>query len=238
MTDLIANGMLALVVFGAGMLASMLTFAGPATTAIWPPAGIAVATFLLGGRRFWPGILAGAFFVSLVTFSSLPVSLLIAAGTTLEGLIAAHLIDRLAHGAHAFDRGSDILGFAFLGSLLSTTVGATIAAISLMMTGLPTGSDYTHLWLTWWFADAAGVLMVTPVILLWALNSHWNWGRKRTFEAIRMAATAILLGLIVFGGFLPFGLRDYSLGARLRSCRPAGDGRATLPCRIASRPPD
>ncbi|HEY6100939.1 MAG TPA: MASE1 domain-containing protein, partial [Anaeromyxobacter sp.] len=36
-------------------------------TLLWPPSGIALAALLLGGRRLWPGIAAGAFVVNALT---------------------------------------------------------------------------------------------------------------------------------------------------------------------------
>ena len=55
-------------------------------------------------------------------------SLGIAVGNTLEGLIGAYLVNRFAHGRDAFERPQDIVRFAVLAGLASTT---TYGGVSL-----------------------------------------------------------------------------------------------------------
>ena len=50
--------------FVAGKLGLLLAFVHPSATAVWPPAGIALAAVLLLGRDVWPGIFLGAFLVT------------------------------------------------------------------------------------------------------------------------------------------------------------------------------
>jgi integral membrane sensor domain MASE1 len=99
---------------------------------VWAPAGIAVALFLLLGFSIWPAILAGAFLVNLTTAGSLLTSANIAVGNTLEGLLGAWLVQRFAHGVHAFESPPDILKAALAG-MLAPTVSATIGVTSLTM---------------------------------------------------------------------------------------------------------
>jgi integral membrane sensor domain MASE1 len=61
----------------------------PSASPVWPPSGLALASFLLWGSKLWPAITAGAFLANATTFGSLYTSGLIAAGNTLEGLVAA-----------------------------------------------------------------------------------------------------------------------------------------------------
>src|SRR5688572_4108865 len=134
--DLIANILLALIYFGAGKLGLMLAIVNPSTTPIWAPTGIALAAFLILGNRVWLGILVGAFLVNLTTSESVPASLMIAIGNTLEGLVGAYLVNRFANGREAFNRGNDIFRFVILAGLLSTTVSATLGTTTLVLNGL------------------------------------------------------------------------------------------------------
>ncbi len=102
-----------------GKLGLLLAFVHASATAVWPPTGIALAAFLLLGYRVWPGIFLGAFLVNLTTAGSLATTLSIATGNTLEGLAGAYLVNRWAHGVHAFDRPPDVLKFAALAALAS-----------------------------------------------------------------------------------------------------------------------
>src|SRR5438874_7484192 len=81
-------------------------------SAVWPPAGIALAAFLIVGFRIWPAVLLGAFVVNVTTADTLATSLGIAVGNTLEGALGAHLVERLAGGRRVFDQPSTIFKFA------------------------------------------------------------------------------------------------------------------------------
>ena len=43
-----------------GMLGLQLGYVHPATSLIWPPAGIALAAFLVQGYRVWPAVLVSS----------------------------------------------------------------------------------------------------------------------------------------------------------------------------------
>src|SRR5690349_6329180 len=98
---------------------------------VWLPAGIAVALFLLLWFSICPTFFAGAFLVNVTTAGGMFTSLRIAVGNTLEGMSCAWLVQRFAHGIHAFESPPDILKSALLAGLLSPTVSATIGLTSL-----------------------------------------------------------------------------------------------------------
>src|SRR5260221_5572867 len=78
------------VYIAAGKFGLSLAFVHTNATAVWPPAGIALAAFLLLGYRVWPAIFIGAFIVNITTAGSVASSIGIALGNTLEGLIGAY----------------------------------------------------------------------------------------------------------------------------------------------------
>ena len=158
---------LAAAYFVAGKLGLMLAFVHASATAVWPPAGITLAALLILGYRVWPGIFLGAFLVNITTAGSAATSLGIAAGNTLEGLAGAYLVGRYANGRHAFDRAQDILKFAGLAGLLSTTISATFGVTSLSLGGFSRWADYGSIWWTWWLGDVVGNLVVAPLLVLW-----------------------------------------------------------------------
>src|SRR5690349_18803164 len=122
---------LAVVYYVAGKLGLAVAFVHPSATPIWAPTGIALAALLVGGRRVWPGVMAGAFLVNVTTFGSWLTSLLIASGNTLEAVTGAALAERFARGTKCFARGEDVLRFVLLTGLLSTMVSPTIGVTSL-----------------------------------------------------------------------------------------------------------
>src|SRR5207253_7508937 len=115
----------------AGKLGLLLAFVHASATSVWPPTGIALAAILLLGYRVWPGIFLGAFLVNLTTAGSVATTLGIATGNTLEGLAGAYLVNRFAHGAHAFDRPLDGFQLAALVALASTMASPLFGMNSL-----------------------------------------------------------------------------------------------------------
>src|ERR1700704_6236918 len=71
-----------------------MAFTAEQVTLVWPPSGLALAAVLLLGRGIWPGVFLGAFLANITTHEPFAVALAIAAGNTLEAVIAASLIQR------------------------------------------------------------------------------------------------------------------------------------------------
>jgi MASE1 len=177
----------------------------PSATPVWPPTGIALAAILILGYRVWPGIFLGAFLVNITTAGSIATSIGIATGNTLEGLVGAYLVRRFAHGPAAvwgppwLDRPRDMLMFAVLAGLVSTTISATFGVTSLVLGDLASWADYGAIWVTWWLGDAAGDLIVAPPLLFWITHPRVRWGWRRWVEAVLVPALLVLLGQGVFG---------------------------------------
>jgi integral membrane sensor domain MASE1 len=74
----------AYVVFAA--LGFDLAYSTKQVTAVWAPAGIALAALILGGYRLWPGVYAGAFAANVLNHTAPPVAAMIAVGNTLGPL--------------------------------------------------------------------------------------------------------------------------------------------------------
>ena len=200
---------LAAAYFVAGKLGLMLAFVHASATAVWPPAGITLAALLILGYRVWPGIFLGAFLVNITTAGSAATSLGIAAGNTLEGLAGAYLVGRYANGRHAFDRAQDILKFAGLAGLLSTTISATFGVTSLSLGGFSRWADYGSIWWTWWLGDVVGNLVVAPLLVLWSAEPRMRWRRGQVVEAALLLLLLLLVGQTVFGGWPPLGVKNY-----------------------------
>jgi integral membrane sensor domain MASE1 len=184
-------GILAASYFVSGKLGLKVAFINPSATALWAPAGISLAAFLMLGYRVWPAILAGAFLVNVTTTGSMVTSLAIAIGNTLEGVAGAYLINRFAGGLKAFSTPRDILRFAAAG-VLASSIGATIGVGVLCRYGLANWSDAQSVWLTWWVGDVLGVLAVTPFLVLLFRSHHHLLSFAEWCEI-----TALLVGLSI-----------------------------------------
>ena len=188
-----------------------LAFVHASATAVWAPTGVTLAAFLLMGYRVWPGIFLGAFLVNITTAGSVATSLGIATGNTLEGVVGAYLVNRFANGRHAFARSQDILKAAFLAGMVSTAISATIGVTSLTLGGFANVADGASIWLTWWLGDAAGGIIVAPLVILWSAHPRLGWNFRQSLEGVLLLIAVVLVGLIVFGGLLSPGTRNLPL---------------------------
>jgi diguanylate cyclase (GGDEF)-like protein len=98
------------------------------------------------------------------------------------------------------ERIGDFARFVLCGPILGALLGALLAAAVLRT--LPTVSaPYPTLMLLWWFGDALGLLIFTPLIL--SFLRPWGPPRGRRlhgFDALVLLAN-LLLAALIFGGF-------------------------------------
>jgi serine phosphatase RsbU (regulator of sigma subunit) len=182
---------IAAVYYGAAKLGLDLAFTTESVTAIWAPTGIALAAVVLWGYRVLPGVALGAFLANAWTDVPLYTTLGITLGNTLEALVGAYLLQRLAAFRPALERVRDVVALAVLGGVVSTTVAATIGVASLLAGGEIDSGDIASVWRTWWLGDMGGDLVVAPALLVAA--THWPYDRApgRRLEAV---ALAIVIG--------------------------------------------
>ena len=95
-------------------------------TVIWPPSGLALAALLIGGKRYLPGIYAGALAASLLAGSPLWVAIVIAAGNTAEALIGYTLLQRAGCADPSLRGVAGYFQLLFRAAGLATLIGATI----------------------------------------------------------------------------------------------------------------
>ena len=193
-------GGLTAVYVAAGRFGLSLALINKSTSAVWPPTGIAIAALLLLGTYTWPAIAVGSFLVYLMASGVALSSAAIAAGNTMEGMTAAWLTRRFAHGRWAFDRPADIVRFALLAAVGATTIAATVGTAALIMAGLAPSQDVRPIWLTWWLGDTASALLLPPLVLLWRRRSRAKWNVSTTVEAAVLVASLLIVSLLVFGG--------------------------------------
>src|SRR4029453_4362704 len=139
----------------------------PSATPIWPPTGVGIAVLVLGGYRLWRGMFVAAFMANVTAAGSVATSLAIAAGNTLEGVVACYLMNVWSNGRRTFDTSTTVPKSPVI-SVAAATVAATIGVASLTLAGFSDRPSFPAVWMTWWLGDLAGALVVPPVIVLWA----------------------------------------------------------------------
>jgi len=162
-------------------------------TMLWPPAGIALAAVLLGGRWVWPGIALGSFLVSLSTHTPPLAALVIAAGNTLQAL-AGNWMLRRAGFRNDLERVRDVLALALLGVAIPPVLSAVIGIGILHLTGMIPAHRVPPSMFSWWLGDVMGVLLVSPLVLTWLARPFRRPRRERVLEAFALGLCLLTVG--------------------------------------------
>ncbi len=191
---------LAAAYFVTGKLGNLLAIPPGYASAVFPASGIALAGFLLcGNRAFW-GTLLGSFLFNIsislmgIDFSEslnpILISLAIAIGSGVQAIVGAYLVRRFAGFPNEFADEKSVLLFLFYGGIISALVNSTFSVSLLVATGrIPLENSFVN-WLTWWGGDALGIMIFTPVFLVWV-------SRFSVFSGRRLAITLPILTMFL-----------------------------------------
>jgi diguanylate cyclase (GGDEF)-like protein len=178
--------------FGCAKAGLAFAFANQSVTSVWPPTGLALAAVLVWGYRMWPAVAAGAFLANITTAGPILAVSGIAAGNTLEAVLAAYLLQRFTGFRPSLERVSDVVALVVYGAALSTTVAATIGVVSLSAAGLVEPGETLSTWRVWWLGDAGGDVIVAPALLILAT-------RPRLEERAWIRTEAVILLVLLCG---------------------------------------
>ncbi|WP_283744886.1 diguanylate cyclase [Sideroxydans sp. CL21] len=186
--------LLTLVYVVSGKLGLMLALPPGYASPIFPPAGIAVAAALIGGRKTLPWIFAGALLLNIwVGYSSnqqintigFAAAIAIAVASTLQAGIGDWMLRRVIGYPAALDHGSEILRFILLSPVLCLT-SATLSAGSLWLLGSINAANFGSNWTSWWIGDTLGVVVMLPIVMTVAAEPRALWRSRMRTIAVPM----------------------------------------------------
>ena len=173
---------------------------------IWPPAGISLACLVIFGSRLWLGVFMGAFLADLyfiinITPTLTPLSYIIAGieavGATLEALAGAWLMKNLAHFPNPLHTEKQI-GLFMVCAFLSCFISPTVAMATLTLTNqIPLNVAESH-WIDWYLGDFIGMLIFTPLILIWLHRSLYFAGRRLAVTTSVLVALMLTVLLVSY----------------------------------------
>ncbi len=187
-----------------GLLAkiSLIFFSGHGAVSIfWPPAGLALAIVLLLGPRGALSVFVGACAAN-GTDASIPLltALGLAAANTGGALAGAWLIRKALRNSTAIRELADYFRL-IAGGFGSAAVCATFGVLVLTLSGLLTVDDMPSSILHWWMGDTLGIVMLTPLLLVWNEPPRTSPWSAKGAEAVMLLLLAFLVGQIVYFGW-------------------------------------
>ncbi|MDI1298099.1 EAL domain-containing protein [Methylotenera sp.] len=167
---------------------------------VWPSSGLALAALILGKKKYWPSVFIGALTGNIMQGSPIGISMVIAFGNTLEALSCFWILSHIQRFKPTLQQPHDFLWLSAAGAL-SSLVSAAIGLSTLFLNGIVTKSEVGHNFLNWWQGDILGILLVTPLILVWR-QIPYDWvKRERITEAIIGFGLAFFAGQVIFLGW-------------------------------------
>jgi PAS domain S-box-containing protein len=172
--SLACMAVLAICYFGFAHLGLRWATVGGSVTPIYPAAGIAMAGLLLGGLRLWPAIVIGRMLAFWFDDQTEPLwmQLVVSLGTTGSAVAAAYGMQRWGKFNHALTNLSDVLWLVLWGAILTPVIGATVGMVAIALAFHRSFDQASMGWLNWWIGNVTGILIVTPLLLVWARDSR------------------------------------------------------------------
>ncbi|MGO9775471.1 MAG: SpoIIE family protein phosphatase [Terracidiphilus sp.] len=206
----------------AGEMGLGVPFTSGTVSPVWPAAGVALAAILLFGYRIWPAVALAAFVVNYYTGIPHMAAAGTALGSTAGPLFGAWLLRQLPDFRPSLTRLRDVLGLSVCGALCGTLVSASIGSWVLSIAGGHTWSGLALVWLKWWWGDATGVLIVTPLVL--TFRGLLPVLKKRRVELLCMLLGTAASASLIFGyrlgsmhaGVFAFGVFPFVLWGAIR----------------------
>ncbi len=191
--------------FLGGYLGTLLAAPPSNASPIWPASGVALAAILLYGYRILPGVFIGALAAQVYAFldistvdktlDSLLIGSVVALASCLQAIFGTFLIKRFVGIHDPLIEDKKILRFLILGGPVSCIVSATIGISVLYFRDIIVPDDFVASWGIWWVGDVIGVLIFTPVVLLFSSKSESFWKSRRTFVVYPLL---ILLCIVIW----------------------------------------
>jgi PAS domain S-box-containing protein len=195
--------------------ALLLPAINPAATPLWPPTGFALALVLLRGYRIWPAILVGSFSPYLMDGRSLLELGSVGIGTLLAAFAGTWLISRWSNGHQTFGTPSSVAKFAIFSFVPTTMISSTIAVAGFILANKPIFSDSVVTWVTWWLADAAGTLVIAPVVVLWAMMPLHGFSKWSLLESVAVSILVSVIGIVAYSPLIGSNLISNDLNVLL-----------------------
>jgi signal transduction histidine kinase/sensor domain CHASE-containing protein len=187
-----------------GKLGMLLSPGDGYSTAMFPPAGIAMAAVLIYGRSMLPWVFLGA----LALNSSLTDALRPGMQLWLASSVGISLFSALQAGAGVFllrrwlsmplvfENGKEAVHFV-LTALLSCLISSTLSTTLLYALHLVADGDIRFVWLTWWLGDSLGVILMLPMSLLLIGEPKKLWHSRRNLMSAVIGCGLLLIVIIV-----------------------------------------
>lgn len=205
--------MLVVMYWLSAQLGLSMALPGTNVTPVWPPAGFALAALMLGGFRYAPAIMVGAWLTNLTQLTgvqgfvpALINSVPIALGNTAEGVVTFFMLSRLAVNGRVWFDNIRFAAFFPFACLMGSALAASVATLTLPTVAEQAGT--LRFFVTWMFGDAASMVVLVPLLWCWGTQIFGNatniphvkaeFGSRKRIERIAFYCLLVIIQVILF----------------------------------------
>lgn len=180
----------ATVVASVAVLGFALQADDPLASPLTPATGVAIALLYLGGLRLWPAVIAGFAGAELAFGATAGIAVLDGAATAVEAVAGATLLSWALDRSRPFARVREVAAVLPLLAVAVPLAGALLAAAGRWVLGV---SDAPGVIEDWWLGDGVGVLVATPLVVVWSRLPRlpWHGGAMRRYAGVAAASAAV-----------------------------------------------
>ncbi|MEO6446463.1 MAG: PAS domain S-box protein [Gemmatimonadaceae bacterium] len=185
-------------------------FLDPATriAPVWLAGGVALASLLLLPRQKWGAMIAS---IAILTLASNIYTSGRVVGSVLFLLpVLAELALAVVIMRHIAGDGTDFTRVRQIAALIAASAGAAAlsALIGALLASMRAQTPYWPNFLTWWISDGLGLLLVTPLVVVVALEHAADRRRsaRQYIEIALLILLSTLAGNAAFRGDTAFGI--------------------------------
>jgi diguanylate cyclase (GGDEF)-like protein/PAS domain S-box-containing protein len=188
--------LLAFIYITTGKLGLMLALPPGYASPVFPPAGIAVAAALIGGKKSLPWIFLGSFSLNVWTgYSSsqqiqtimLAMATIIAFASLLQAAIGGWILRKTTGVPTPLDNVGDVLRFLLFSPVICLT-SSSISVGGLLAFNLIETTNIAVTWTTWWVGDTLGLVVMLPLTMTVAGSPRALWRARLSTVAVPLLA--------------------------------------------------
>ncbi len=178
---------------------------------VWPPAGFAMLFLLRGGMRMVPAVFIGMAAVKYLQGEQAGGVIFFGLAYTVPLAAAAFILKRVLALENALERLRDVIAFVTVGVIAAAAFTSLFNTITLSLYQAHAVPRFIEMWWILWLSDGLGILVVTPMFLVWFARTRINWRNAQAFEVLLWLALLIFLGAMVFRYWAPTDTLRYPL---------------------------
>ena len=153
---------------------------------------------LIGGKRYALCVYFGALLINVIAKNSFWLTVTLPIGSTLAALFGAWVLTRNNKQFVNLYSLGDYLRLTVFAGAIGSGIAAIPGATILLVSGVINPDTYFLNLSHWWMGDALGIIMITPLILVWRrVPAEW-FTPKKLFEVALVFGLTFLVGQIVF----------------------------------------